>query len=181
MTDSDQRNTLQLSVAQRSLAGVKPGNEDALGIRLPDSTERHRGAALVIADGVSSADAGRQAAEAAVQGFLSDYYATPDTWSIQSAGERVVTAINHWLHGRGQAHAENQGWLTTFTALVLRGRSAHILHIGDTRVYRLRGDTLELWPSHFEDRAWRLSFFGEELESIHEFDPLTGATAGGTA
>ena len=67
---------------------------------------------------------------AAVQGFLSDYYATPDTWSIQSAGERVVTAINHWLHGRGQAHAENQGWLTTFTALVLRGRSAHILHIG---------------------------------------------------
>lgn len=144
MTESDPRqSTLQLSVAQRSLAGIKPGNEDALGIRLPDVSERQRGAALVIADGVSSADAGRQAAEAAVQGFLSDYYATPDTWSIQSAGERVVTAINHWLHGRGQAHAENQGWLTTFTALVLRGRSAHILHIGDTRVYRLRGDTLE--------------------------------------
>jgi len=41
--------------------------------------------------------------------------------------------------------------------------------------FRVRGDSLELWPAHLEDRAWRLSFFGEELESIHEFDPLTGA------
>ncbi len=40
--------------------------------------------------------------------------------------------------------------------------------------FRVRGDSLELWPAHLEDRAWRLSFFGEELESIHEFDPLTG-------
>ncbi len=41
--------------------------------------------------------------------------------------------------------------------------------------FRVRGDSLEIWPAHLEDRAWRLSFFGEELESIHEFDPLTGA------
>ncbi|HRW16146.1 excinuclease ABC subunit UvrB [Amaricoccus sp.] len=41
--------------------------------------------------------------------------------------------------------------------------------------FRVRGDSLEIWPAHLEDRAWRLSFFGEELESIHEFDPLTGS------
>ncbi len=40
--------------------------------------------------------------------------------------------------------------------------------------FRVRGDSLEVWPAHLEDRAWRLSFFGEELESIVEFDPLTG-------
>ncbi|MAC78294.1 MAG: excinuclease ABC subunit B [Rhodobacteraceae bacterium] len=40
--------------------------------------------------------------------------------------------------------------------------------------FRVRGDSLELWPAHLEDRAWRLSFFGEELETITEFDPLTG-------
>ena len=40
--------------------------------------------------------------------------------------------------------------------------------------FRVRGDSLEVWPAHLEDRAWRLSFFGEELESITEFDPLTG-------
>jgi excinuclease ABC subunit B len=40
--------------------------------------------------------------------------------------------------------------------------------------FRVRGDVLEIFPAHLEDRAWRLSFFGEELESITEFDPLTG-------
>ena len=40
--------------------------------------------------------------------------------------------------------------------------------------FRVRGDSLEIWPAHLQDRAWRFSFFGEELESIHEFDPLTG-------
>ncbi len=44
--------------------------------------------------------------------------------------------------------------------------------------FRVRGDTLEIFPAHLEDRAWRLSFFGDELESVREFDPLTGrATA----
>jgi len=40
--------------------------------------------------------------------------------------------------------------------------------------FRVRGDSLEIWPAHLEDRAWKLSFFGEELETIDEFDPLTG-------
>jgi excinuclease ABC subunit B len=40
--------------------------------------------------------------------------------------------------------------------------------------FRLRGDTLELFPAHLEDRAWRVSFFGDEIEAIAEFDPLTG-------
>ncbi|WP_146348451.1 excinuclease ABC subunit UvrB [Falsiphaeobacter marinintestinus] len=40
--------------------------------------------------------------------------------------------------------------------------------------FRVRGDSLEVWPAHLEDRAWKLSFFGEELEQITEFDPLTG-------
>jgi excinuclease ABC subunit B len=40
--------------------------------------------------------------------------------------------------------------------------------------FRVRGDVLELWPAHLEDRAWRFSFFGNELEAITEFDPLTG-------
>ena len=40
--------------------------------------------------------------------------------------------------------------------------------------FRVRGDILELWPAHLEDRAWKLSFFGDQLETITEFDPLTG-------
>ncbi|THD47478.1 MAG: excinuclease ABC subunit UvrB [Bradyrhizobium sp.] len=41
-------------------------------------------------------------------------------------------------------------------------------------VFRVRGDTLELFPAHYEDRAWRIGFFGDEIEQIVEFDPLTG-------
>ncbi|WP_158807420.1 excinuclease ABC subunit UvrB [Beijerinckia sp. L45] len=41
-------------------------------------------------------------------------------------------------------------------------------------IFRVRGDTVELFPAHYEDRAWRIGFFGDEIESIVEFDPLTG-------
>ncbi|HET9935220.1 MAG TPA: excinuclease ABC subunit UvrB [Methyloceanibacter sp.] len=41
--------------------------------------------------------------------------------------------------------------------------------------FRVRGDTIELWPAHLEDRAWRISLFGDSVESLTEFDPLTGA------
>src|SRR6185295_19175248 len=40
--------------------------------------------------------------------------------------------------------------------------------------FRVRGDVIELFPAHYEDRAWRISLFGDEIEAIHEFDPLTG-------
>lgn len=40
--------------------------------------------------------------------------------------------------------------------------------------FRVRGDTIEVWPAHLEDRAWRISMFGDEVESLTEFDPLTG-------
>ncbi|MFK0684058.1 excinuclease ABC subunit UvrB [Ochrobactrum sp. BD67] len=44
--------------------------------------------------------------------------------------------------------------------------------------FRVRGDTIELFPAHLEDRAWRISLFGDEIESITEFDPLTGQKTG---
>ncbi len=45
--------------------------------------------------------------------------------------------------------------------------------------FRVRGDSLEIFPSHYEDMAWRVSFFGDEIEDISEFDPLTGKTIAG--
>ncbi len=41
-------------------------------------------------------------------------------------------------------------------------------------MFRVRGDTIEIFPAHYEDRAWRIMLFGDEIEAIHEFDPLTG-------
>ncbi|HWL79828.1 MAG TPA: excinuclease ABC subunit UvrB [Roseomonas sp.] len=44
--------------------------------------------------------------------------------------------------------------------------------------FRVRGETVDVWPSHLEDRAWRISLFGDEIDSLREFDPLTGEIAG---
>ena len=44
-------------------------------------------------------------------------------------------------------------------------------------IFRVRGDSIEIFPAHYEDRAWRLSFFGDEVESVDEIDPLTGTTS----
>lgn len=45
--------------------------------------------------------------------------------------------------------------------------------------FRVQGDVLDIFPAHYEDRAWRISFFGDEIESIHEFDSLTGKKTAG--
>ncbi|MFM6831699.1 MAG: DEAD/DEAH box helicase family protein, partial [Novosphingobium sp.] len=42
--------------------------------------------------------------------------------------------------------------------------------------FRIRGETVDIWPSHLEDRAWRISLFGDEVDGVREFDPLTGET-----
>jgi len=136
---------LQVRAAQASRAGRKSENEDALGIRVPaDHLLASKGVALVLADGVSGAGEGRKAAEVSVQGFLSDYYATPETWTVKTSGERVLSALNRWLYGQGQQYTQaHHGFLTTFSALVLRSQSAWLFHIGDSRIQRLRGGTLE--------------------------------------
>lgn len=136
---------LCVRAGQASRAGRKSENEDALGIRVPEPPLLARkGVALALADGVSGAGEGRHAAEACVQGFLSDYYSTPDTWSVRTAGERVLSALNRWLHGQGQQYTQvHQGFLTTFSAVVLRAQSAHLFHVGDSRVWRWRQGALE--------------------------------------
>ncbi|MDQ8037939.1 MAG: bifunctional protein-serine/threonine kinase/phosphatase [Pedobacter sp.] len=133
---------LQVRAAQASRAGRKAENEDALGIRVPGDHQRNaKGVVLAIADGVSGAGEGRRAAEVSVQGFLSDYFATPETWTVKTSGERVLSALNRWLHGQGQQYTQaHHGFLTTFSALVIRSQTAYLFHIGDSRIQRLRQD-----------------------------------------
>ncbi|YCM46648.1 bifunctional protein-serine/threonine kinase/phosphatase [Verrucomicrobiaceae bacterium 227] len=109
-----------------------------------DSLLITKGIAACIADGVSAASAGKEASESCVRGFLNDYYETPETWQVKTAGQRVLTALNRWLVSQGQGYASaEQGCVTTFTALVLKSRTAHVFHIGDSRLWRLRGQELE--------------------------------------
>ena len=136
---------LEFFVGQCSIAGCKEQNEDAIGIRIPDGNLlTTKGAAAVIADGVSAAEAGREASHTCVSNFLSDYFSTPESWSVKQSAQQVLTALNRWLFSRGQGlHDIRSGHITTMTTVVFKSHTAHIFHVGDSRVYRLRGDVLE--------------------------------------
>jgi len=137
--------SLTVSCGQYSAAGIKDSNDDSCGIRVPDAALlRTRGIAAVIADGMSGSEAGKLAAEACVTGFLADYFATPESWSTETAGAKVLTALNRWLYGQGRREYESiQAMVTTLSVLVIKSATAHLFHVGDTRIYRMRRGRLE--------------------------------------
>lgn len=147
---------LQISLGQSSDKGIKERNEDFFGAYLPqDSTLDSKGIACAIADGMGSCANAQEASEQCVKGFLNDYFSTPDTWSVKSSGAKVLTAINSWLLSNGDKDHAN-GMVTTFSALVLKSTTAHIFHIGDSRIYRYRtgesGTEFELLTT--DHRVW---------------------------
>jgi serine/threonine protein phosphatase PrpC len=136
---------LKITSGQHSDAGIKDSNDDACGIRVPDAALLNsKGVAAVIADGMSGSEAGREAAEACVSGFLSDYFTTPESWSTETSGEKVLTALNRWLYGQGHREYESaQAMVTMLSVLVIKSATAYLFHVGDTRIYRMRHGRLE--------------------------------------
>ena len=134
---------VKASVGFASETGPRKRNEDfagaVFGLELP---EPRRDVVAAIADGIGSAKGGRVAAETAVRGFLDGFCDLPETMEVRRAAARVLNALNAWIYSEGRRNAESARMGCTFTALVLRGRVAHVLHVGDTRAYRLGGDRL---------------------------------------
>lgn len=134
---------LDISTGFASLTGPRERNEDFCGTVTPAGHELEtKGALIALADGVSGASGGREAAEYTVRGLLSDYYATPDTWTVSHALDRVLNANNQWLLAQGSTQRQLAGMATTLSAVVLRGRRYYVAHIGDSRVYLLRRSRL---------------------------------------
>ena len=148
---------LKISLAQSSDKGIKDQNEDFYGAYIPeDSTLENKGIACAIADGMGSCANAKEASEHCVKGFLSDYFSTPETWTVKTSGAKVLTAINNWLLSNGDKKHVH-GMVTTFSALVLKSTTAHIFHIGDSRIYRFRqnknrSNDLELLTT--DHRVW---------------------------
>ena len=97
-----------------------------------------------LSDGMGGAKGGRVAAELAVRGFIDASIGQPATLGVARIGARAVDAINRWVHTLGRTDPELNGMACTLSALVLCGRRAHVLHVGDSRVYRLRDEKLTL-------------------------------------
>jgi serine/threonine protein phosphatase PrpC len=140
--------SLQLSFAEASAIGPREENQDALRLVTPvPALAASKGYLFAIADGVSQCVDGGLAARSTLQALALDYYATPETWSVAQALDRLLLAQNRWL----QANGGGQPLLTTLSALVLRGRRFTLAHVGDCRVYRWHADRLQRIS---EDHVW---------------------------
>jgi serine/threonine protein phosphatase PrpC len=137
-----------MDIAYTSLAGSKPVNEDFAGAMLPEEGQEGMGVIAAIADGVSAGGLGRDAAQTTVTTLVRDYYGTPQTWDTTVALDRIIAAQNAWLAASNRRSEPAVG-LTTLTALVLRGHSWTLAHVGDTRAYLLReGQVTQLTVDH---------------------------------
>lgn len=161
--------SLQVRLGQHSEAGRKPANQDFCGATLPTGAPlAGKGVVLAVADGISSSDVSQLASQAAVSGFLEDYGCTPDAWSVKRSAERVLAATNSWLFAQTRRGAgrwnKDLGWVCTFSALVLRSRTAHLFHVGDGRIWQVQADTLEqLTTDHRVQAGGGHSYLGRAL------------------
>ena len=183
-------NSLQIEVAQVSDKGRKAVNQDFHAVTMPPEPQLSvKGIAIALADGISSSDVSQEASEAAVKGFLADYFCTSEMWSVKTAALRVLTAINSWLYSQTQQNQisrydKDKGYVCTFSAMVFKSTTAHILHVGDTRIYRVHQNALEqltkdhrVWVS--EDKSYLSRGLGIEAHleiDYHAFNVSKGDT-----
>ncbi len=173
--------TLKIAIGYYSDKGIKERNEDFIGALIPNGAQlTHKGIAIAIADGMSGSDAGHHASQCCVASFLDDYYSTPDSWSVKHAGQKILSATNSWLYSQGQQRYQStKGMVSTLSILVLKSTTAHLFHIGDSRIYRLRQGNLEqmtrdhrIWVSDKENYLSRAMGIEPRLEVDYKAFPL---------
>ncbi|WP_340124631.1 protein phosphatase 2C domain-containing protein [Methylobacter svalbardensis] len=95
-----------------------------------------KGIAIGLADGISSSDVSHIASQAAVTGFLEDYFCTSEAWSVKKSVQRVLIASNSWLYAQTRqsryCYDMDRGYVCTLSAMVIKSTTAHIFHVGDS-------------------------------------------------
>lgn len=139
---------LSVTAGQYSDKGRKEINQDFHGVYIPNEPRlSSKGITIALADGISSSDVGHIASESAIKGFLEDYYCTSEAWSVKTSAQRVLSATNSWLYAQTRQsqfrYDKDRGYVCTLSALILKSTTAHLFHVGDSRIYRLRGESLE--------------------------------------
>ena len=175
---------LKISLGQYSSKGRKEINQDFHGAYVPEEPQLSaKGIAVALADGISSSDVSQVASETAVTSFLDDYFCTSEAWSVKKSAQQVLMATNSWLHSQTQRsqyrYERDRGYVCTFSALVLKSATAHIFHLGDARIYRLRGKALEqltqdhrVWIAEGKSYLSRALGINPSLETDYESLPI---------
>ena len=149
MTDSTAatkslQDNLVISFGGYSTKGDKGENQDAFALKMSTGLDLElKGHIAVIADGVSSANCAAQASQMSACHFISEYLATPETWSVNKSAAKVISSLNNWLYSRqliADVKGIHQQWFSTFSALILKGERGHIFHIGDCQIVKINND-----------------------------------------
>ncbi|HEX5055220.1 MAG TPA: bifunctional protein-serine/threonine kinase/phosphatase [Gammaproteobacteria bacterium] len=160
---------MKISVGQYSDKGRKETNQDFHGVCTPaEPLLSSKGIAIALADGISSSELSQAASRAAVTGFLEDYFCTSEAWSVKKSAECVLKAINSWLYSQTQQsqyrYDKDRGYVCTLSAMVIKSTMAHLFHVGDARIYRLRDGSLEQLTNDHRVRISREeSYLGRAL------------------
>lgn len=148
---------LHIALGQYSDRGRKEVNQDFHGACVPAEPQLSaKGIAIALADGVSSSSVSGEASESAVKSFLEDYYCTSPAWSVKKSAQRVLMSANAWLYSQTRQsqyrYDRDRGYVCTFSAVVVKATTAHVFHVGDARVLRIREGAIEqLTDDH---RVW---------------------------
>jgi serine/threonine protein phosphatase PrpC len=146
---------LRFEIGFASERGKRPDNQDYAAARVGrPRIDARRDAVAAVADGVGGGKGGREAAELTVRTFFDGYFNLPGSLGVRQAASRSLDAVNSWIVAQGRADQNLAGMATTFTALILSGRTGHCVHVGDSRLYRFRDGALEvLTEDHVMGRA----------------------------
>jgi len=157
--------TFALEYAQLSGLGMRRmNNQDALAVVVTEDRETwaNRGHLLMVADGMGAHAAGELASKLAVDNVTHAYFKLRDLYP-PAALRQAIREANALIHMRGQSSIGFQGMGTTCTCLVLLPQGALVAHVGDSRVYRLRGHRLsQLTFDH--SLVWEMAAAGHMAE-----------------
>jgi serine/threonine protein phosphatase PrpC len=143
VADQSQIQRQHVGVGQATEQGGRAENQDFVATYV--GTQRGPLTISLIAalsDGMGGAKGGRVAAELAVRGFIEGCLEQSASVGISRVGAAAADAVNRWIHSLGRSDPDLNGMACTLSALVLCGRSTHLVHVGDSRIYRMRDGVL---------------------------------------
>jgi protein phosphatase len=149
---------------------VREHNEDSHAVVSPEDPILlgRKGHLLAIADGLGGQDAGEVASDTAIRAVVESYYAPTSPGRIEPALQHAVQVANLKVHEAARNNPSRRSMQTTLTCLVLAGQSAYVAHVGDTRVYLRRGESLTLLTNDHSEAAELVRMRLAKPESLAE-------------
>ncbi|MDW5376629.1 protein kinase [Halomonas sp. HP20-15] len=143
---------LSLSYGQAFVAPERRRHRSSMSVLIPEGELlQSKGVSALISDSIWRNAIAKQAGDLSVRGFLADYYSTPSHWDVKTSATRVLRALNSWSYSQS-SYIEGGSYVSSMSLMVLRGRDAHLFHMGDTLLFRLRGAEFEqLTRDHVTD------------------------------